>query len=285
VSSQSYTGQSSNLQWCKENPFLKGYDQRLVANLEKKWNVWNQNQFSRTFIYLKRLAESSGTAVREFVDIVNPTTDPLPCPYNKTMKRYGMSRDSGKLLCSLETLSLNDTCLVYSLGSSDDFKFEEAILSSTGCTIHTFDCTSSPPKKTHNRLHFHKICLGEDSRLQNYIFPNKPIQKVDNSSSNNFMKFDQILKMLNHSRLHVLKMDIEGGEYSVFADLLRDFDRIDLPYQLSFESHWWNRDIYHTMLHISLFSQLWKSGYRLLHYELNIFDATCVEWTFMRMFC
>jgi hypothetical protein len=278
--------QPSNLQWCKENPFLKAYDQRLVSNLDKKWNVWNQNQFSQTFNYLKTYAQSSGKQLDGFTEVLNPTVDPLPCPYNNnTMKLYGSADGSGKLLCGLETLLLNDTCLVYSLGSNNYFDFEEAMLSNTSCTIHTFDCTSSPPKKAHNRLHFHKICLGEDSPLQNYLFPNKPIKKADDSSSNNFMKFDQILKMLKHNRVHVLKMDIEGGEYSVFADLLKNSNRPDLPYQLSFESHWWNKDIYHAILHISLFSQLWKTGYRLLQREPNTNDRSCTEWTFMRVYC
>jgi hypothetical protein len=64
-----------------------------------------------------------------------------------------------------------------------------------------------------------------------------------------------------------------------------NISRSDLPYQISFESHWWNRDIYHAILHMSLFSQLWRSGYRLLQYELNEGDKSCIEWTFVRFFC
>jgi hypothetical protein len=202
------------------------------------------------------------------------------------MKRYGGWRDGGKLLCGVETLSFNDDCIVYSLGSGNHFLFEESILLETKCTVHTFDCTSSPPEKKHDRLHFHRICLGEDSPLQHYIYPQSGKKMTDETSSEkHFLKFDQIMKLQRHSKVHVLKMDIEGGEYSVFTDLLKNTSRLDLPYQISFESHWWNRDIYHAILHMSLFSQLWRSGYRLLHYELNEGDQYCVEWTFIRIFC
>jgi len=99
------------------------------------------------------------------------------------------------------------------------------------------------------------------------------------------MSYDRLLEVTNRRNVHVLKMDIEGGEYSVFADLLKNPTRIDLPFQISFESHWWNKDIYHGILHISLFTQLWRSGYRLLQYELNPGDPACAEWTFLRVFC
>jgi hypothetical protein len=152
--------------------------------------------------------------------------------------------------------------------------------------VHTFDCTSSPPQEKHDRLRFHQICLGGNSSLQHHMFPNVDPSKTNQQSSERlFLTFDQILKMQKHKKIHVLKMDIEGAEYSVFADLLKNISRSDLPYQISFESHWWNRDIYHAILHMSLFSQLWTSGYRLLQYELNIGDKSCVEWTFMRFYC
>ena len=281
----------SNLQWCKENPFLKGYDKKLVDEFDKKRHLWNQVQFLRTFNYLKNYAQSPGNIIGKFPQIIYPAVTPLPCPYsNNRMKRYGNSSEVGKLLCGLETLASGDTCIVYSLGSGNQFQFEEAVLSETQCTVHTFDCTSSPPPEKNSRLHFHNICLGENSSLQHHIYP-LPQRKhwyqfwSSDENQRTYMTFDQILKMQNHTKIHVLKMDIEGGEYSVFADLLKNINRSDLPYQISFESHWWNRDIYHAILHMSLFSQLWTSGYRLLQHELNGYDPSCVEWTFIRMFC
>jgi len=52
-------------------------------------------------------------------------------------------------------------CVVYSLGSNDQFDFEEAVLQRSNCSVHTFDCTSNaPPKQLSHRHHFHDTCIG-----------------------------------------------------------------------------------------------------------------------------
>jgi hypothetical protein len=206
---------SSNFRWCEENPFLTRYDKRLVNDFDRKWYVWKQVHLTQTFDFLKKYVQFPEKTASEFVRIVYPVTALIPCSYNNnTLIRYGNSRDAGKWLCGLEELSFNDSCIVYSLGSNNDFLFELSILSKTQCTVHTFDCTSSPPQEKHDRLHFHKICLGENSPLQHHIFPqSKQIKTNQQSTERLFLTFDQILKMQKHKKIHVLKMDIEGAEY------------------------------------------------------------------------
>ncbi|UJR19164.1 hypothetical protein I4U23_022294 [Adineta vaga] len=258
------------------------YNKQLVLDFEHKYNLWKQDEFARIFDFIKKYVLSPNKTKGEFPQILYPITDMLPCPYNNNqMKRYGLSDDGGKFLCGLEILSLTDSCTVYSLGSGNHFTFEESILAQTNCTVYTFDCTSFPPQTKYDRLHFNRICFGENSTIQRYIY-SKSKKYLNNSI---YVRFDEILKRNHHTQVHVLKMDIEAGEYSVFRDLLKKNNTQNLPYQIAFESHWWNGDIYHSMMHISLFSQLWKSGYRLLQYELNKHETSCVEWTFMRIFC
>lgn len=283
-SAQQHKIKHSKWNVCEENPFLQAYSKEIIDDYESEWNQWYQSQFTRTFHFLRKYAQSPSEAVGQFPDMVYPSVSFLPCPYNRNqLKRYGTSRATGKLLCGLESLSEHDNCKIFSLGSNNEFEFENALLSRTSCHIHTFDCTSLPPKRTHKRLKFYPICLGEKSPLQNYIFPQSG--KKSDVSNRTFMSYDRLLKLTNLRNVHVLKMDIEGGEYSVFADLLKNPNRTDLPFQISFESHWWNTDIYHGILHMSLFSQLWRTGYRLLQYELNPGDPACAEWTFLRVFC
>ncbi|UJR19218.1 hypothetical protein I4U23_022347 [Adineta vaga] len=286
-SKQNRTTISNDLQWCEKNPFLIGYKKQLVLDLEHKHYIWTQDGFAKTFDFIKRYVVSPNKTKREFPEILYPTNELLPCPYNNNqMKRYGLSVDSGKWICGLEVLSPSDSCTVYSLGSANDFQFEESVLGQTKCLAYTFDCTSSPPQKEYDRLRFYKICLGENSPIQRYIYPESGKMSGNPLSTTlTYMNYEQILKINNHTQVHVLKMDIEGGEYSVFRDLLTNKNSQNLPYQISFESHWWNRDIYHSIMHMSLFSQLWQSGYRLLQYDPNKLDHACVEWTFMRIFC
>ena len=55
-------------------------------------------------------------------------------------------------------------CVIYSLGSNNEWDVEEAMLAETPCEVFTFDCTSEPPAKPMGpRLHFEKTCLGDGS--------------------------------------------------------------------------------------------------------------------------
>lgn len=277
---------SPQLQWCASNPFLAGYKQIDVLQLELQWFEWNQNSLLRMYEILKSYAIHKGKNVTMIPHLAYPSALPLPCPYSGNLKRYGGIHDGNKILCGVESLEPSTRCIVYSLGSSNNFNFELDLLKHTDCEIHTYDCTSQPPENSIKRLHYHQICMGEPSPLQSFIFPNNgtPINGQFNSTPL-FQSFHQIIADNHHTHLHVLKMDIEGGEYSVFADLLRHPASPNLPYQISFESHWWNRDIYHATMHQQMFAQLWRSGYRFLQHEDNPGDAACVEWTVMRVFC
>ena len=276
---------SPQLEWCRSNPFLRQYNQTAVLELELKWFEWTRNKLPTTYNMLKEYALSSGTKAGDIVRLAYPNSLPLPCPYHDGLKRYGGSDDGSKMLCGVESLKPSSTCIVYSLGSGNHFKFELDLLNKTLCEIHVYDCTTSAPKKMVEDLTFHQICMGEAADLQRFIYPNTN-QKPNNafSKSSTFLPFHQILKNNDHSHVHVLKMDIEGGEYSVFADLLRHPAKTNLPYQISFESHWWNSDIYHAILHQQVFTELWKYGYRFLQHETGG-DHSCVEWTLMRVFC
>ncbi|CAF1061476.1 unnamed protein product [Didymodactylos carnosus] len=266
-------------------------NQTIVYNLELIWHKWKQNELQRTYNVLLEYALSPKTAGESVVKLAYPESYALPCSYNGSLKRYGTTRDTGKFLCGLDKLSPEtNNCIIYSLGSGGSFDFEESVLKQTQCQMYTFDCTSSQPKNPIHRLYFDKVCLGEASRLQEYLYPyaNQP-RKPSNMTVKPedellYKSLRQILRENNHTVVHVLKMDIEGGEYSVFVDLFTN-NKVNLPYQIAFESHWWHRDIYHALLHQQMFAELWKNGYRFLQHEYNSFDRACVEWTLLRVYC
>lgn len=280
------TNLSPGLRWCVSNPFLVHFDPKVLKHLEIKWNLWKDNELRRTYETLHAYASSSKGA-ENIVQLAYPTTHPLVCPKHM-LKRYGASsRDSGKLLCALQYLPMDINCTIYSLGSRNEFEFEEDISRQTRCNTHIFDCTSSPPSQPIPRAHFYEICLGEISPLQQYMYPYSRQNTTTESffTLKNFMSFKRTLLKNEHTAIHILKMDIEGGEYSVFTNLFTQKNIKILPYQISFESHWWNRDIYHAMLHLGIFSEFWRTGYRFMSHEVNGNDPSCVEWTLMRVFC
>ena len=54
-------------------------------------------------------------------------------------RRIGKLGDGGKWICDPHRISYQKDCLVYSVGSNNDFSFEEAVLDKIGhhCEIHT----------------------------------------------------------------------------------------------------------------------------------------------------
>merc|ERR1711908_104912 len=119
-------------------------------------------------------------------------------------------------------------CVIFSIGSNNQFEFEELMATNTQCRIETFDCTVEElkmPSALIGRVQFHKICIGpQDATIE----------------GKRFMTYGSILKMLNIEHVSLLKMDIEGYEFDVLYGLFDDEMRtgVNLPYQISLEVHW-----------------------------------------------
>ena len=107
---------------------------------------------------------------------------------------------------------------------------------------------------------------------------------VEAENTTKAISISEIMKRFNREEIDILKMDIEGAEYSVFADIFNSARKVALPFQISFESHWWHHNFYHTTLHQQMFNELWKNGYRFLNHEFNPGDDTCVEWTLLPLY-
>jgi FkbM family methyltransferase len=276
---------SPGLNWCFSNPFLAAYDHEIALALEYNWYRWSETQFQSVYDILRLVAPSPEVHSGHIVQILYPNASHLPCLDRSGLIRFGKSLDAGKVLCGVATLAASTECIVYSLGSNNNFEFEEALAAKTSCEIHTYDCTSSPPKNSIPRHTFHKICMGEKVMLPALIFPVTENSNKSNRTDHTFKRLSEIMRENNHSNVYVLKMDIEGAEFGVFADIFNSKTDIHLPFQISFESHWWYLNFHHAILHQQLFAQLWKKGYRLMHHEVNAGDSSCVEWTLLRVFC
>ena len=211
--------------------------------------------------------------------------------------------DGGKWLCGLPALAPG--CVIYSLGSNNEWDFEEAMLAETPCEIFTFDCTSDPPKVDMGpRLHFERTCLGDGA-----------------AGDARFHSLSEIAARHNHSAISLLKVDIEGFEYGVVETLWRGAmlagggggggvdaraQLLLLPDQLSIEVHdvtimdglaWSCGDPcrvkpppYPSEVLLSpgdmlpLWVQLTDLGYVVVSRENNPMCTECVEFTLVRAF-
>ena len=178
------------------------------------------------------------------------------------------------------------SCVVYSIGSNDQWDFEEAIFKGTQCTVFTFDCTITPrkmPDYIKKRVKFHNICVGSSDRTV---------------GGQEFRTLGSMMRMLGHDAVTLLKMDVEGYEYDVLYSLLRRDDQwayARLPHQISIELHyqagkkaiglgWYGR--YLTVGELANLAQaLYWGGYRIVSSEVNPKWPQCIELTLVRYRC
>lgn len=263
---------------------------------------------------------SKARAGESFINFIHDVNTTLECPYGG-LKLFGRQGGTGKWLCGLDEYDIiieehkskypqfykhsshYEDCVVYSLGSNNLFDFESAVSNKTPCKIYTFDCTSNPPEQRIPRLQFEKLCMGRaakhnaDQNLQLKIFPYTNTPPLFQSKAAipilKSMKLDSYYSIaidrLTLDHVSVLKMDIEGAEYSVFLDLFSNpkFEvesRKLAPFQISLETHWWSKGIAHAMLSLEMFNMLYQQGYRVMYSEAQD-DPTCWELVFMRVFC
>ena len=262
------------------NPFLRGWDSRTFASACQSLVDYRA---SGVRARLERLHGVRGHALFDGA----PATQPC------ALQRYGLTgphpvwgdaADGGKFLCDLPALAaLGEPCVVYSLGSNGQFDFEEAMVKHTPCEVHTFDCTLGNVElsvPTHPRIHFHALCAGEGGGDPRYL----PLAAL--------------AALFNHSRVHLLKMDIEGFEFrvveSMFADVLRGAANaaLLLPLQISLEVHAISGPLGDFMappgLSAAEMDALWGPltdlGYAVVSREDNKLCKHCSEFTVVRAF-
>jgi hypothetical protein len=170
--------------------------------------------------------------------------------------------------------------LVYSIGSSNDIKFEKAVKNHIGCEIHTFDPTLKVPFVGGDYATFHPWGVGKEGEevFVNYL----NITFVAHS-------VESIVKKLGHQgrKIDILKIDCEGCEAQSMPPLFEAVTNGTLQVdQLLIELHAWvNYDAIS-----NFFAKADKAGFRITHKERNGWGCSgtdCVEYalvsrTFLR---
>lgn len=192
-----------------------------------------------------------------------------------TEMRIGPYGDGGKWVCDPHKLSSGSReCFVLSIGSRNDFGFENDLFNRyNNCSIHVFDHTvanPTPPKG----IFFHKFGLG-----------------TPGSSSGNLLDLSNIIKEAGipaQSAIEILKIDIEGKEFSTILPLLQSgaICKDMFIRQILIEIHP-NSEI---KLISSILDAFKKCGYAIFHKEPNIkypVDAPrneiCTEFAFIKL--
>lgn len=157
------------------------------------------------------------------------------------MIRLG-SEYGGKNIPSLNKLNKDSIC--YLAGAGEDISFDVELLKKYECECHIFDPT--PRAKIHfdnikshydieerllNKLHFHQYGVYNiDGQIQFYepINPSHVSHSIDNlqRTTSGFVAdvktIKTIMNNLNHSKIDLLKLDIEGAEYAVILNMFKN---------------------------------------------------------------
>jgi len=140
------------------------------------------------------------------------------------LSSFGQGDEEKRVCGGLQFKTDANKCIVFSIGSNNQYGFETDIVQRTKCFVEIFDCTVgnfTPPASIVSRVRTHKICLGRANEFLDGL---------------EFMTWDSLLKLTGlTTNPDFLKMDIEGYEYAVMQSILSSGKNI--PLQIAMEIH------------------------------------------------
>jgi len=164
--------------------------------------------------------------------------------------------------------------VVYSAGVGEDVTFDEALHARVGCEIHAFDPTPRAAAFVSRRsglpagFHFHPWGLWRENGAVRFWAPRDPAH-VSHSIRNlqgtaTFFEgpvrtVGSTMRALGHTRLDLLKLDIEGAEVEVLREMLASGLR---PSVICVEL-----ERPGPVVNVQLLTRLRRAGYRLVHLE------------------
>ncbi|MBX3326749.1 MAG: FkbM family methyltransferase [Nitrospira sp.] len=153
---------------------------------------------------------------------------------------------------------LGPESLCYGVGAGEDISFEIELINRYGCDVHCFDPTPRAQqhverlrRNTANglptsindavdrhyridrehlaRLHFHAVGLWNEDRTMRFYAPENPthvshsivnLQRTSEYFEADCRTLQTSMRILGHTNLSLLKLDVEGAEYEILTALL-----------------------------------------------------------------
>ena len=133
---------------------------------------------------------------------------------------------------------IDKNSICYSGGVGQDVSFDLELIKKYGTIIHAFDPTpksiafiKEKVTKKQKNFHFYPIGIWKNNSEQKFYFP-KNNEHVSHSivnlqKTNQYFVADcktikKIMSELNHKKIDLLKIDIEGAEYVVLEKMIKD---------------------------------------------------------------
>jgi len=130
---------------------------------------------------------------------------------------------------------IKQTDIVYSFGVGTDISFDIEMIDNCGVTVNAFDPTPRciewiKKQKLPNKFIFREIGVSAFDGISYFNLPPKleyvsyseTAEKTENTIELPVKTLKTIMKELNHNRIDVLKMDIEGSEYAILDYMIKN---------------------------------------------------------------
>ncbi|XP_037785563.1 methyltransferase-like protein 24 [Penaeus monodon] len=183
----------------------------------------------------------------------------------------------------------SNSCLVYSFGIGYDFSFDAA-MGKYGCRVFSFDDDDAHELLDRNpfpRVKFLRLRLaaGRGVKVERSYNPATKSEYIYL-----YRPLDNIMYLLGHPKANVdvLKIDVDGPEWEIFEDSIFKTDILERTRQLSIEIHLsafldpqldTGLPLTQTLRkYTRVFRGLEDRGFRLTHYEPNIFYSKFVKF-------
>lgn len=169
--------------------------------------------------------------------------------------------------------------VVYSFGVGEDITFDRSLIARFGVTVHAFDPTPRAVAWVRRQVVpasfvFHPYGVADYDGVAQFFAPDDPAHvsrsmvygaRGAETAEGEVHRLETILRMLGHTRIDLLKLDIEGAEYAVLEDLIRS--GVDVG-QLLVEFHHRRPEIGATRTEEAI-RRLREVGLRLFHISDN----------------
>lgn len=185
-----------------------------------------------------------------------------------TLRASLVSPNPGEQAWTISPVNLPPQPLVLSLGLAENLSFDWAMIRDFGSVVHGFDPTPTTRKWMNQNpmptdFHFHAVAVaghdgwldlaervGKGGKQRGPVFLRAPCRRISS-----------ICGDLGLARIDILKMDIEGSEYSVLQDIL---PHGIFPSQITVEFHHRFEEIGIQKTRLA-HQALLHHGYRLAH--------------------
>lgn len=159
-----------------------------------------------------------------------------------TLKKYNQLKSLEKIGTEyggwiIPTNILNKDSICYSAGIGEDISFDLGLIDRFGCDVYAFDPT--PRSKAYieqnfinlQNFHYTPIGLWDKDEQKKFYEPADPnhvshsilnLQKTEKFFEAPCRRLSSVMKQLGHDKLDILKIDIEGAEYSVLKSIVED---------------------------------------------------------------